>query len=291
MTDWIDFAIYALFLFMLWIWFPAKIWKFWSMSASERNPDWLAEHPGYARKLSDSRWCLWPAFFIGGLSLLAIALIQTDIWPFDFLAAGPHSLRVWQVTNMSVAGFIAYLVVMISVMRSRRLGIPLAPRRQATLEIRSVDRLIPRWVLVAIYAVAAINVAGYIAIGASGLYSGPARTYWIFLATMLLVIGIFSLLVRGAVRRPPNRIDYAVGPVNRRAGIWILLGVMCLILAGTDFILYESSTHMPVLDGRVDRLMFIVVELLVFASIAYLFRRIRSRMASAPGGITPSGML
>lgn len=290
MSDWIDFTIYAAFLALLWIWFPSRMFCVWRSLARDRNRDWLARHPDQDRKLGDGRAILWPAYLAGALSVLAVVLVQTDLWPLAIFADGPRSYRNWQVMNLSAMVFVAYAGFAILILRMRGLKVPLAERRAATMEIRSVDMLVPRWRLVAVYTIGLANLAAYIAVGLLKLHAAPAEVYWRGLIPLVLVIGIFTFMAWRAVRRPPNRIDRIVGPNNRRIEMRIALNGMCLMLAAVDFLLFENAVQNHILDGRVDRLMFAVFELLLFGLLFSLIKRIRAREAALQAE-TPSGSL
>jgi hypothetical protein len=217
MTDWIDFAVYAAFLFALYFAQPTTQQRLIVPLLADRNAEWVAAHPDTVRRIAASRWRLWLSYGLGAISLAVLASYQLGLWHLPPTRGGfipPKWAVLW---NLAMAGMIAAMVIGGAIglwahFAIKRL-IPVAPRRQATLERRSLDTSVPRWVQHVTYALVMINLAAWIVVAILGRYSSP--DFWNRLVTMFGLSGFFFWATRAMVARRPNALDRIFGAAHR----------------------------------------------------------------------------
>ena len=217
MTDWIDFAVYATFLFALYFAQPTAQQRLIVPLLADRNAEWVAAHPDIVRRIAASRWRLWLSYGLGTISLGLLASYQFGLWHVPPTRDGftpPKWAVLWNlamaalVTSMVVGGAIglwAHFAI-------KRL-IPVPPRRQATLERRSLDTSVPRWVQHVTYALVTINLAAWIVVAILGRYSSP--DFWNRFVTMFCLSGFFFWATRAMVARRANALDRIFGAAHR----------------------------------------------------------------------------
>ena len=87
-----------------------------------------------------------------------------------------------------------------------RKEVPLAERRHATLERRSLDDFVPRWARIATYALVGINLAAWL-IGRPVGDSTPHPSSGYALALVIGLSACFFFMTRVGVNRRPNAMD------------------------------------------------------------------------------------
>jgi hypothetical protein len=218
MTDWIDFLVYTMFLAGLWFVNPTNQRRLAIPMLRDRNPEWMAAHPDFVRKLQRGRWNLWLSYALGAASIAVLASLQLGLWTPEPMPDGtpvPRWAVLWQLAMASmilamVAGGSAGLIAHF---RLRKL-IPVAARRQATLERRSLDDYVPRWVRYGVYALVIANLAAWVAAGIAGTHSSPV--FWSRVVIMFVLSAVFYLATKATVGRRPGVLDRVIGPPYRR---------------------------------------------------------------------------
>lgn len=219
MTDWIDFLVYALFIGSLWFVQPVMQHRLAIPFLKDRNAEWVAAHPDAVRAVETSRWRIWLSWALGGISLAVLAAFQLGIWQVPAPPPGAPPLIRWMVLwNLAMASMLVALVVggtigLVGQFLLKR-HIPIAPRRQASLERRSLDDYVPRAVQYAVYVLVLGNIAAWFTAAALGAYSSPI--FWPRVVTILVLSGFFFFVARAMVSRRANVMDRVFGPAYRR---------------------------------------------------------------------------
>ncbi len=261
MTEWIDFGVYAALILAVWGWLPAMSSRLMLPVVVDRNPQWVADHPGAVQRLTENRWFRRSCVLWGTVCLAALLAVQADVWWPPL--AGPATPKWDALKDVNATLLIAGLLYLVGcgVMFGRWLHahVPLAPRRQATLERRSPDKYVPRPVQYGIFALVAIHLAAWLFAAALGRYASPA--FWGMLAFQFVISGIFLLLALEAVRRRPNALDRIFGPRYRRMEVRWAFATQLLPLMNGAARLYEQTAGPT--SGDLDRAMHLGVVLLV----------------------------
>lgn len=255
MTEWIDVLVFATFLAVVWFVLPTVNARFTVPVVHDRNPDWLAAHPEVAHRLNDSVWFRWLSYVLGAVSLASLVAAQLGFWP-DALSAPTFEPERWMVlSDIHTASVIVWLVVFAaaSAIFSRWLerNVPLAERRAATLEPRSIETFVPRWLRRAVYTAVGLHLAVWVVVGAIGVYS----TTWDFWGTLLfqfVIAAIFLVIARGIAHRRPNAMDRMFGPDYRLTEVRLAFAAQLIPLLNGGARLYEELSGTAMLD--IDRL-------------------------------------
>src|SRR3954469_19509492 len=175
MTDWIDFAVYAIFLIALYFLQPAMQRRMFEPMLIDRNAEWVAAHPDLVRKMAARRWPFWLSYALGAASLAALASAQLGLWQPPMMSNGtalPGWMWLWTLAMgaMFVAILVGAPIGIASHFQLKRL-VPVAARRQATLERRSLDTSVPRWMQRATYALVLIRLAAWVIAGVLGTHT------------------------------------------------------------------------------------------------------------------------
>ena len=250
MTDWIDFAVYATFLFALYFAQPTTQQRLIVPLLVDRNAEWVAAHPDIVRRIAASRWRLWLSYGLGAISLAVLASYQFGLWnvaPTRDGFAPPKWAILW---NLAMAGLVTSMVIGGTVglwahFAIKRL-VPVAPRRQATLERRSLDTSVPRWLQHVTYALVVINLAAWIVAGLLGTHSSPI--FWSRVVTMFCLSGFFFWATRAVVARRANVLDRIFGPAHRTWEVRITFSTQLLPPVIGALRLYEEVTAKQLLD-------------------------------------------
>lgn len=219
MTDWIDFLVYAAFLFALWFVQPAMQQRLAIPLLRDRNADWVATHPDAVRAVERSRWRLWLSWTLGAASLAVLAAFQLDLWQVPAPPPGAPPLMRWLVLwNLAMASMVVAIVVggtigLIGHVQLKR-HVPIAPRRQASLERRAMDDFVPRPLRYLAYALVLANLAAWSIAAALGAHSTPL--FWSRAIVTIFLSAFFFIVARAMVARRANVMDRVFGPSYRR---------------------------------------------------------------------------
>lgn len=286
MTEWVDFGVYAALIVTYWFVFATWSSQFTVAMVADRNPDWLAAHPEFARQLTGSRWFLWSCYAWGVLSLAVLLALQVGAWPRALSPSGSEAEK-WMVLKdinsaMLIAGLIYFFGCVGVFTRRLRNAVPLAERRSATLGRRALDDFIPRWPRVAAYTLAGIHLAAWLTVGVLGLYS--TRAFWGQLIMLVTVSGVLLFFARVSVNRPPTAMDRIFGPAYRRGEVRYAFAMTICAMAMFALKLYQEVAGKAAFD--VDRALHLgLVLLIVFGVLRFA---LYSKPLRNPGERTPS---
>jgi len=166
---------------------------------------------------------------------------------------------------MSVAILVGAPIGIASHFQLKRL-VPVATRRQATLERRSLDTSVPRWMQLATYGLVLISLAAWVVAGVLGTHS--SGIFWARLAIMFFLSGFFFMVTRAMVARRANAMDRIFGPGYRPWEVRMSFSTQILPPIVGAMRLYEEVTGVQLLD------MSRAVQLLLAAFIAYWLIRV-----------------
>jgi len=270
MTDWIDFAAYAAFLIALYFVQPGMQRRMFVPMLLDRNAEWVAAHPEIARRLASRRWPLWLSYGLGAASLAVLAGAQFGLSDPPMMRNGvalPKWMWLWRLAMdaMLVAILVGTPIGIASHLTLKRL-VPVATRRQATLERRSLDTSVPRWMQLVTYALVLIHLAAWIVAGVLGAHSSPI--FWVRVAMMFLLSGFFFIATRAIVARRGNAMDRIFGPSYRPWEVRMTFSTQVLPPIVGAIRLSEEVTGTQLFD------MSRAIQLLLAAFIAYWMLRI-----------------
>ncbi|MDB5350267.1 MAG: hypothetical protein JWN86_1514 [Planctomycetota bacterium] len=270
MTEWVDFFVYGAMIVTYWFVFATWISGFTISMVADRNPDWLAAHPEFARQLIGSRWFLWSCYAWGALSLVVLLAFQIGVWPRAISLAALQAPK-WMVlkdinSTMLIVGLVYFFGCVGMFTRRLRREVPLAERRNATLERRSLDDFVPRWLRVATYTLAGIHLTAWLTVGVLRLYSTPG--FWGQFVTLIVFSGVFFFFTRVSVNRPPIAMDRIFGPGYRRGEVRYAFAMEICAPAMFAVRLYQEVAGNAAFD--IDRALHLgLVLLIVFGVLRF----------------------
>jgi hypothetical protein len=229
MTEWIDFSVYAAMTIVYW--FGSARWAsaLALQTVADRNEEWLTANRDRARTLLGSRWLvrsrwfLWSCYAWGTVSLAVLLAIQVGVWP-QFLSTATRTSQMWAVlkdahSTLLIVGLLCYFTVVVASARQVAKIVPLPERRQATLTPRSIKDFVPLWFRRATYVLIGVHLAGWVVVGALGVYSTPG--FWVRFAGPVSFSGIFLLIAHAMVfRRSSDSVMFH----DRRLGVRFAFG-------------------------------------------------------------------
>jgi hypothetical protein len=282
MTDWVDFFVHATLLAIVWFGAPVMQIRLLHLMAADRNPEWAASNDVMAMNPHAHRWFRRVCRVMGSLSLGALLACQLGFWPAA-LSAPAWEPASWMVLrDLTAASAIpgGILICGYAVWLGRRLNerIPLAERRSATLERRSMDDFVPRGVQLAIYGLVVAHLTAWLGAGLLGWSRTPA--FWGTLAFQFVVSAAFFAVPQLCVRRRPGSVDRVHGPEYRRSEVRFAFAAQLFpIVNGVARLYEETAVTVPVDVTRVSQLAVVMVVVLLFLRVAWF---------SAPGS-SPRG--
>src|SRR5688572_7905142 len=174
MTEWIDVFMYAALLLVLWFALPAVGARFTRPLIADRNPEWLAAHPQVSGGMTQSRGLRLVSYALGTLSIGALVAAKTGVWPAS-LSAPIFEPEPWMILSdilaMAVMLSLAYVVVTSALFRRwLERTVPLAERRQASLELRSIEAFVSRPVRTVVYVAVGAHLVSWLMVGVLGMH-------------------------------------------------------------------------------------------------------------------------
>ena len=217
MTEWVDVLVYGVFLTIIWIALPAVNRRFTVPIIRSRNPAWLEAHPDVAQRTGRARIFQRVSYALGVLSVALLVAAQTGVWP-QALSAPAFEPEHWMVLSDLLTGLVIVWLLYFAAgaaIFSRWLNreVPLAERREASLERRSIDRFVPRALQIVVYTAVGLHLTAWVAVGLLGAYSSDA--FWGSVAFQFGIALIVLLIARFVAERAPNVMDQTFGPVFR----------------------------------------------------------------------------
>jgi len=270
MTDWIDFTVYAAFLIALYFVQPGMQRRMFVPMLVDRNAEWVAAHPDTVRRMASRRWPAWLSYGLGAASLAVLAGAQLGLWDPPMMRNGialPKWMWLWSLAMdaMLVAIVVGAPIGIASHLMLKR-RVPVATRRQATLERRSLDTAVPRWMQFATYGLVLISLFAWIVAGVLGAHSSPI--FWLRVAIMFFLSGFFFIATRAIVARRSNAMDRIFGPSYRPWEVRMTFSTQVLPPIVGAIRLTEEVTGTQLFD--ISR----AIQLLLAAFIAYWLVRV-----------------
>ena len=233
MSTWIDFAVYATLIVLIFVLLPRNGRQFTVPTIADRNPQWLAAHRDVVERLESSRWFLHVCYVWAAVSIAVLLGAALDLIAPPFGAVAPK----WEVLKDLNGAFVLIGLLgwgACTLLWFCWLGahVPLAETRRASLKPRvASDYLALPW-RVAVETLTVLHLGAWVVIGAMGL-GGGAR-YWagfVFIAAMTI---LFAVIAAAVPRRRPGFADRVFGDGLRRAELEAacLLRLMPLIPGG-----------------------------------------------------------
>lgn len=280
MTDWIDFACYAVFLGALYFVVGGALSRLGFLAVLERNPEWLEAHPDTRERLARAGGARLLSYALGTISLALLTACQFRLWPAA-LAAPRFEPAHWMVlkdlaTALTLPLLVAYGVGTLLFYRWLS-TVPQRERRAATLTPRELGDFVPTSVRVPTYFAIAAHLGAWIGAGAWLIASTPER--WLaqasqfFGAALAFAVThtVFFWIARAAVRRRPGTLDRLFGVTFRQRQVQTIFACNWLVMVtGTLRLLGELRT-----EGHLARIsqLVLVVGVLALCVIASWPRR------------------
>ena len=269
MSKWVDVVVYAALIVAVWGWLAVWSSRVMTVVIADRNPDWITDHPEFGRRLGESRWFRWSCLLWGSVSVLALLALEIGAWsqPPAFARVTPEWEALKDLDSALLIAGLIYLAICAGLFyRWLHAHVPLAPRRQATLERRSLHDYVSRMVQYPLYAVIALHLAIWVAVGVGGRHATSA--FWGAVVFQFAISGVFLLFMMNAVRRRPGTMDRLFGPSYRRAEVRGAFIVQLLPLLNGVARLSEQVGGAS--SEQVDRFLHLGLVLLVLAFVVGL---------------------
>lgn len=215
MSEWIDFALYATFIVLIFVLLPRHGRQFTLPTVIDRNPEWFAERRDIVARLERSRYFLNACYLWAAVSIAVLLGVTLDVIGPPFAGEAPK----WEVLKdlngtFLIVGLLGWGFCTLLWFRWLGTHVPPADTRRATLKPRAVsDYLAPRW-RIAVEALTALHLGAWLVIGALGL-AGGAR-YWLGFAFFVAITVAFAFLAAAVPRRRPGAADRVFGDGYRR---------------------------------------------------------------------------
>jgi hypothetical protein len=286
MSEWIDFAIYALQIVLIFVLLAPGSVHFTGPAIVDRDPAWPAAHPAVMQALARSRWFVntcyaWAAFSI---ALLLALRLGAHVPALSAAREAPEweVLRAWHSALM-VIGMLGYFACFLIWLRWLRVNVPLAAQRMASLTPRTAGAYVPRAWRIATEVLTVGHLAAWLVAPALGF--GGGVDYWgrfAFIAVVSLLMAVMSWLL------PQRRQGYAdrlFGDAYRCVELRILY-----ILRLAPLTKGAVGIGAAVLGLDLARAMHLLVVLLICgAAFAFVSLRPTKSGGAAPGytSLTP----
>jgi uncharacterized protein (TIGR03435 family) len=282
MSEWIDFSVYTAFIAAIWGWLPSWGTRFTvARWLRDRNPEWVAAHPDVIAKVSDSPWFRRICRTWSVISVTVLLALQLELWAPAALAGAKWEALKDANAVLMFPGCVFLLGCGILFGRWVEKHVPVAPRRQATLERRHLSDFVPGWARTATYGAIVLHVAAWLAVAALQRYSTP--DFWGRFAVNMAMPVIFFFVVQLGVNRRPGAMDRIIGPTYRRFEVRFAFGLQLIPPIGGAVRIYEEVAATTLTD--VNRLMHLAIPFMIVTWTIWLARMSRH----IPGDATPLG--
>ena len=280
MSEWIDFAIYALqFVLIFVLLAPGSVHFTWP-AIVDRDPAWPAAHPGVMQALARSRWFVntcyaWAAFSI---ALLLALRLGAHVPVFSAAREAPEweVLRAWHGALM-VTGMLGYFACFLIWLRWLRVNVPLAAQRMASLTPRSAGDYVPRAWRIATEVATVGHLAAWLVAPALGF--GGGADYWGKFAVIAAASLLLALISWVRPQRRPHYADRLFGDAYRRVELRVLY-----ILRLAPLTRGAVGIGGAVLGLDLARVMHLLVVLIICgAAFAFVSLRPTKSGGAAPG--------
>jgi hypothetical protein len=271
MSEWIDFSVFVLFNVVMLFMMPRLGMQLTKLTIAERNPEWAAEHTTVLPQIAGSLLLRAACYFCGALGIAASLAFMLYGDQVTWLSTKP-----WQTLSAinaipALAGGV--FLVMQSIVATRRIErhVPLAERRQATLQRRSMENFVPAWIRMAIPA---LQIAIFGGVAVAGLLADAPASHWTGLGVGVFASVMVGIVTVSTVEQRANSLDRLYGAAFRRFSVHTLVGFQFLILFWAAMGLYQYVTGSTAIDAkRIGFLSIILFPLLATLASLARFRK------------------
>jgi hypothetical protein len=248
MNEWIDFAIYIVQGWLLWVLMPRQGRQFGAAMIADRDPDWLGAHPEMDAYLKNSTgflkvWYAWAA-----ISIAVLLAVRLGWRPFGGTGPDWDVLKDWHGLFL-IIGLVGWFASAGLWFRWLKRNVPLADRRSATLHPRTTREFLSLPWRVTVEGLTALHLAAWVVVGLTidNLDPGHGEIgYWgkfALIVAMTVLFAVFAWFVPGrrpgypdrifgaAYRRVEIRVAYAMRLAPLVAGI----AALAEVFTGDDF--------------------------------------------------------
>lgn len=280
MNEWMDFAVYAAQVILVWVFLPRHSVQYAAPAAiAERDPRWPAAHPDAMRALEQSRWFLNVFYAWTAVCIAVLAAARLELLPAALVPAG---MPGWQVLRsahgvLMVVGLLGYLAFFFVWLRWLASNVPLAAQRRATLKPRVTADYLPLSWRVVTEAATVAHIALWLILPALDLVR--SNDYWARFAFIAVLTAGFAAYAYLAPRRRAGYADRLFGDAYRRTE----LRVVCLMRIA---LLTTGAVGLgDALGFDLERAAHLALQIMICA-MALAFLRLRPLR---PDGSAPSG--
>ena len=278
MNAWIDFAVYAAEVVVVWVLLPRHSTQYAVPAIVDRDPGWPAAHPDAIRGIERSRWFLngfyaWTAVCVGVLLAARLEVLPERIVPAE--------MPSWQVLRsahglLMVAGLLFYFTCFFVWLRWLAVNVPLGAQRRATLKPRVTGDYLPlSWRVVTEVATVA-HIALWLILPALDL--AGSGEYWGRFAFVAVLTAGFAAYAYFAPRRRAGYADRLFGDAYRRTELRVI-SLMRIALLTTGAMGLGDAVGLDL-----ERAAHLALQIMICA-MALAFLRLKP---SRPDGSAPS---
>ena len=286
MSEWIDFAIYAVEAYALWVLMPRWSARMTLPMMRSRNSSWVDANPGVLATVKPGSWFLKACYAWAVFAITTLLVFRLGLQPQDFLPIAQDT-PVWKVmmstNNLLLAiGLVSYLSGGAVFMRWMSRNVPQSELRRATLQPRTAEHYVPRRFRMLVNGAMAAHLLAWVCAALSGLRHGPR--FWWFFAGMAGMTVVLFLVTQASVRRRPDHMDRAIGADIRKVEVRLMYTLqLCLVAIG----IMALSRGLDVADTAPlgQRIGSLVVSLFCALTIFGLTRMPAQRHGSGASGL------
>ena len=232
MNEWIDFLVYAAQAVVLWIFFPRWATAFALPWMMDRNAAWVAANPRAIERASPGGWFLHACYAWAIISILVLLVFRLGLQPANLF---PRTLQMpgWEVL-MSVSnallalGMIGYASGAGVFLRWVSRTVPMSERRQATLQPRTTEGLVPAWLRNLVVVAVIAHLLAWLFAGLAGHYQKPQ--FWGAFAAINTMALVGYFVGRASVLRRPGQMDRILGHSYRRTEVCLTYAMQLLLV-------------------------------------------------------------
>ena len=286
MSEWIDFAIYAMQGVLFWVLLPRQVWQFGAPMIADRNPDWLAANPGMTNYLNNSTgflrgWYAWAA-----ISIAMLLAVRLGWRPFGGTDPAWEALKDWHSALMLVGGvgwFGSFGLWFVWLKRN----VPLATRRTATLQPRTTAVYLSLPWRVTVETLVVLHLVVWVLVG----FTQPdlIPNHWQKAASFTVVTVLLTALAWLMPRRRPSYADRIFGENYRRVEIRGLYLIRLSPIAGGVIAFGEAFTGVDF--TRVGHLVLVLLVNALIATFLFLRPAKPADRERPPAEDSPGGMI
>jgi hypothetical protein len=277
MSEWIDFAVYATLIGLIFVFVPRHGRQFTVPMIADRNPEWFAAHRDTVVHIERSRWFLNACYAWAAASIAVLLGVALDLFALPFGAEAPK----WEVlkdlnSTLVIVGMLGWGACSLLWLRWLGTHVPLADTRRATLKPRVASDYLPFSWRIGVEALTVLHLGAWVVIGALG-WAGGAKFWWSFAFFAAMTV-LFAVIAHLVPRRRPDYLDRVFGEAYRRGELKAVYFMRLWPVASGALVMTE---HMTGLDLARAAHLLIVSFVCVLALMV-----LRLRPMAPPSGTT-----